>query len=152
MVLASAALLAVALPANVGALAAAAGLLGLGVAASVSPALFVAGLSLPARLLQRVFALVELLRAVAAFLTAPILVFLAGTLHSGRMSGSKDAVWICVAIAAIGLCGGSVLYLSGRPRLQTPDLQRWQSRGEPAWDSPPLFSAMPGRGREHGSR
>ena len=39
-----------------------AGMLGLGVAASVSPALFMAGFSLPSKLLQRVFALIELMR------------------------------------------------------------------------------------------
>jgi hypothetical protein len=149
MVLASAALLAVTLPATGSALPATAGLLGLGVAAAVAPALFLAALCLPTRLLQRVFALIELLRAVTAFLTAPILVFLAGTLGGRPMSGARDAVWICFAIAAIGVAGGSALYLSGRPRLETPDLERWQGRGQPAWESPPLFSALPRRGPEH---
>lgn len=152
MVLASAALLAVALPASKPALGAATGLLGLGVAASVSPALFLAGLSLPARLLQRVFALIELLRAVTAFLTAPILVFFARSLSTGRLSPARDAVWICLAIAAIGLVGGSALYLSGRTGLETPDLQRWQSRGEPAWESPPFLSTLGRRGGEHSRR
>jgi hypothetical protein len=152
MVLASAALLAVALPAVGPALAAVTGLLGLGVAAAVAPALFLAALSLPTRQLQRVFALIELLRAVTAFLTAPILVFLAGTLGAGRMSGTKDAVWICVAIATVGLAGASALYLSGRPRLETPDLQRWQGLGEPAWESPPMLSALPRRSRVHTRR
>ena len=152
MVLASAALLAVTLPATGPTLAAATGLLGLGVAAAVAPALFLAGLSLPTHLLQRVFALIELLRAVTAFLSAPILVFVAGVLGAGPMSGAKDAMWICLAIAAVGLAGGSALYLSGRPRLETPDLERWQSRGQPAWQSPPLFSALPRRAREHDHR
>ncbi|MFJ8581112.1 MFS transporter [Micromonospora sp. NPDC093277] len=147
MVVASAALLVVALPAIGPALAAATGLIGLGVAAAVSPALFLVGLSLPARLLQRVFALVELLRAVTAFLTAPILVFLAGILGRDQTSGTRGALWICLGIAAVGLAGASALYLSGRPRLEAPDLERWQGRGEPAWESPPLLSALPRKRR-----
>jgi MFS family permease len=152
MVLASAALLALTLPATGPVFPATAGLLGLGVAAAVAPALFVAALCLPTRLLQRVFALIELLRAVTAFLTAPILLFLAGTLGAGPTSGARDAVWICLAIAAIGLAGGSVLYLTGRPRLEAPDLERWQSRGEPAWECPPLFNALRRRDSERAHR
>ncbi|MEU3454585.1 MFS transporter [Micromonospora sp. NPDC006766] len=147
MVVATAALLLGTLPAIGPALAGATGLLGLGVAAAVSPALFLAGLSLRANMLQRVFALIELLRAVTAFLTAPILVFLAATLGSDQTSGTRDALWICLAIAAVGLAGATALYLSGRPRLETPDLERWQGRGEPAWESPPLLSALPRKRR-----
>ena len=53
------------------------GLTGLGLGATVAPALFVAGFSLPAANLQRVFAIVELFRAVAAFMVAPIFVHFA---------------------------------------------------------------------------
>ncbi len=142
MVVASAALLVATLPATGPALAAVTGVLGLGVAAAVSPAIFLAGLSLRAYLLQRVLALVELLRAVTAFLVAPILVFLAGTIGSDPRSGAEGGVWICLALAVIGLVGGSVFYLTGRPRLEKPDLERWQKGGDTAWDSPPLFSAV----------
>jgi MFS family permease len=142
MVVASTGLLAVTLPSTGPALAAVTGLLGLGLAGSVAPALFLAGLSVPARLLQRVFALIELLRAVTAFLVAPILSFLAGVLGTGRASGTGVAVDICLAIAAVGFVGGAALYLSGRPRLETPDLRRWHGGGEPAWQSPPLLSAL----------
>lgn len=48
---------------------------------------------------------------------------------------------VCLAIAVVGFLGGSALYLSGRPRLETPDLDRWQGGDEPAWSSPPW--AMP---------
>ncbi|GIG91138.1 MFS transporter [Plantactinospora endophytica] len=150
MVVAAVALLMVTVPAVDPALAAATGLIGLGVAAAVSPALFLAGLSLRSKQLQRVFALIELLRAVTAFLTAPILVFLAGTLGDNQIAGTRDALWICLAIAVVGLVGATALYLSGRPRLETPDLERWQSRGEPAWTSPPLLSALPRRRQRQG--
>ncbi|MBE1490833.1 MFS transporter [Plantactinospora soyae] len=147
MVVASAALLIATFPTVSPALAVATGLLGLGVAAAVSPALFLAGLSLRSKMLQRVFALIELLRAVTAFLTAPILVFLAGTLSDDQATGTRGALWICLGIAAIGFVGATALYLSGRPRLETPDLERWQGRGEPAWETPPLFSALPRKRR-----
>lgn len=71
MVAGSAALLLVVLPGHGPLLALVAGLLGLGLAASISPALFMAGFSLKSRLLQRVFAMIELMRAVTAFLVAP---------------------------------------------------------------------------------
>ena len=142
-VVAAAAVLLVALPSGGALVAVTAGLLGLGVAASVSPALFMAGFSLRSQLLQRVFALIELLRGVTAFLVAPILVFLAGVLSPSKATGTADAVWICLAIAVLGFVGGTALYVRGKGRLQTPDIDRWQEEGEPAWDSPPLF----GRGR-----
>jgi hypothetical protein len=55
------------LPSSGSGFAAATALIGMGAAASVSPTLFMVGFSLPAQLLQRVFALVELLRGVTAF-------------------------------------------------------------------------------------
>jgi len=45
--------------------------MGLGVGALVSPALYVVGFSLRSSEIQRVFALVELVRGVTAFLVAP---------------------------------------------------------------------------------
>lgn len=146
MVMASAALLLVALPAAGPPLAAVAGLLGLGVAASVSPALFLAGFSLPSRLLPRVFAMVELMRGVTAFLLAPILVFLAGVLSRSRVASTSDAVWICLGVAAAGFVGGCFLYLSSRPHLVRPDIDTWNGEADqPAWYSPPLFAALSNR-------
>jgi MFS family permease len=143
MVVASAALLIAVLPASNPLLAVVAGILGLGVAASVSPALFMAGFSLPSKLLPRVFALIELMRGVTAFLVAPILIFLTGVLGKSRITGTRDAVWICLGIAAVGFVGGCVLYLTGRPRLVSPDLEEWQSDSdEPAWESPPVLDAV----------
>lgn len=109
-----------------------AGLMGFGVAASVSPAMFVAGFSLRSAQIQRVFALIELLRGVTAFLIAPILLYLAIAVSP------QTAIWTCLAIAAVGGVVSAALFLLSGGRLQTPDLQRWES-GEPAWDSPPLL-------------
>ena len=66
------------------------GLTGIGLGATVAPALFVAGFSLPAANLQRVFAIVELLRAVAAFMVAPIFVHFAATVGGNLDAGTGD--------------------------------------------------------------
>ena len=119
--------------------AVAAALVGFGVGASVSPALFLAGFSLRSAQIQRVFALIELLRGVTAFLVAPVLLFLATAIGPTKAAGTQVAIWICLAIAACGGLGALALLIAGGGRLQVPDLERW-SAGEPAWQSPPLFS------------
>lgn len=135
----AAALLLVVGPTSTPLVALATGLLGLGVGASVSPALFVAAFSLRSSEVQRVFALVELLRGVTAFLVAPILVFLATVIATTAAAGFVDTIWICLGIAAAGALGGAGLLLAGRARLEDPDLARWQET-EPAWESPPPFA------------
>ena len=65
------------------------GLTGIGLGASVAPALFTAGFSLPAATLQRVFAIVELLRAVAAFMIAPVFVHFAATVGGDPKTGTE---------------------------------------------------------------
>lgn len=145
LVVAAAAVLVVTLPTKGPVVALVTGLLGLGVGASVAPALFLAGLSLPSKLLQRVFAMIELTRGVTAFLVAPILIFAAGTIGSAGAVGLRDAVWICLGTSAFGFIGGCALYLTGRRRLETPDLERWQGGpDDPAWSSPPLLAALRG--------
>lgn len=143
-VVAAAALLLAALPGSIVLIGVATGLLGIGVGSSVSPGLFMAGFSMRSAELQRVFALIELMRAVTAFLFAPVLVYLAGVLGSSQTAGTQFAVWICLGIAAVGFLGGLAIFAAGRHGLPTPDLERWQGDGEPAWPSPPLL----GRGRE----
>ena len=78
------------------------GLTGLGLGATVAPALFVAGFSLPAFNLQRVFAIVELFRAVAAFMVAPIFAHLAATAAGNLDAGTGIALWIGLGLAVIG--------------------------------------------------
>ncbi len=121
--------------------AASSGLIGLGVGASVSPALFITGFSLRSAQIQRVFALVELLRGVTAFLVAPILLYLAAVIGTSLMAGIRAAVWICLVTAAGGALTAAVLFMLGGGRLQTPDLERWAG-GEPAWTSPPLLGRL----------
>ncbi len=135
-VLAAGVVLIVSLPRLGPGVAVAAGLLGLGVAASVSPALFMVGFSLRSSLLQRVFAMIELMRGVTAFLVAPILLFLAAVLAPQPNTGIDDSLWICVALAGGGFLGGGALFVLGKGRLEAPDLDRWQEEDEPAWQSP----------------
>lgn len=123
----------------------AAALIGVGVGASVAPALFVAGYSVRASLIQRVFALVELLRAVAAFMTAPLIIHLALTVDGGAGAGGiKAGMWVCFALVVTGTALAGVIFLLGGGRLQQPDIDLWQQGEEPAWDSPPLL-AVPRR-------
>jgi MFS family permease len=128
------------------------GLLGLGVGASVSPALFVAGFSLASGQIQRVFALIELLRAVAAFLAAPLIAHVAMTVNGGpKAAGLATGMWICFGVAVAGGLVPLYLFVLGRVRLETPDLDRWQGGEEAAWETPELFAAVrkdaPGRSR-----
>lgn len=125
------------------------GLLGLGVGASVSPSLFMAGFSMLSPQLPRIFAMIELMRAVTAFLVAPILVYLVSVLGATQRPGFTASLWICLGIAAAGFAGGTLLYTTGKRRLETPDLDRWLEGDTPAWSSPKLFDALGGRAR-HG--
>jgi MFS family permease len=118
------------------------GLVGLGVGGSVSPSLFIAGFSLRSGQIQRVFALVELLRGVAAFLIAPVLLHLAMTVSRQPAAGIATAVWVCFGLAAGGGLFASYVIILGRARLQRPDLERWEKGEEPAWESPPLAAGI----------
>ncbi|MFI6762832.1 MFS transporter [Micromonospora sp. NPDC050417] len=117
------------------------GLIGVGVGASVTPALFIAGFSLRNNALQRVFAIVELLRAVAAFMIAPILLYVAATVGDTPAEGARVALWICLGVSAGGTLLAILLYPLGGIRPPSPAVQRWFG-GEAAWDSPPLLAAI----------
>jgi MFS transporter len=121
--------------------AAGAGLIGLGVGASVSPALFLAGFSLRSAQIQRVFALIELLRGITAFLVTPILLYLATVIGTSKAAGAKTVVWICLGIAAGGVLIALALLALGGQRLHKPDLEPW-TQGEPAWESMPLLHRL----------
>jgi MFS family permease len=118
------------------------GLVGLGVGGSVAPALFIAGFSLRNNALQRVFAIIELLRAVAAFSIAPILAHVAATAGGGPEVGTHTALWICFGIATGGTLLGVSLYALGGVRPPSPALEVWQSGEAPAWYSPPLLARI----------
>jgi hypothetical protein len=118
------------------------GLTGIGLGAAVAPALFVAGFSLAAASLQRVFAIVELFRAVAAFMIAPVFVHLAATVGGSASAGTSIALWIGLGLALAGAFAGVGIYALGGARPQAPDLERFMDGEGPAWDSPPLLAAI----------
>ena len=126
----------------------ASGLTGIGLGATVAPALFVAGFSLPSASLQRVFAIVELLRAVAAFMIAPVFAHFAATVGGSTIAGTGIALWIGLGLAVAGAVIAVLLYVLGGARPQTPDLERFLAGEAPAWYSPPLLS--PARRRARG--
>jgi MFS family permease len=118
------------------------GLTGIGLGATVAPALFVAGFSLPSANLQRVFAIVELMRAVAAFMIAPIFAHLAATVGGNVNAGTGIALWIGLGLSLGGVLIGIAIYALGGARPQAPDLDRFVDGEAPAWYSPPLLARV----------
>jgi MFS family permease len=114
------------------------GATGVGVGASVAPALFTTGFTLPSPQLPRVFALIELLRGVAAFLAGPLLLHMSKTVGASPAAGIESAVWVAFAIALAGAVVASSIWVAGRARLQRPDIEPWLEGKGPAIESPPL--------------
>lgn len=125
-------------------------LTGIGLGATVAPALFAAGFALRATNLQRVFAIVELLRAVAAFLIAPIFAHFAVNAGGGFNHGVGLVLWIGVVLAVLGGVIPVLLYVFGGARTEAPDLEKFLAGEDAAYYSPPLLARLrnlPGRGR-----
>ena len=117
-------------------------LTGIGLGATVAPALFVAGFSLASANLQRVFAIVELLRAVAAFMLAPIFVYFASTISGSLDEGTGIMLLVGIGLAIAGAAFGVAIYALSGARPQAPDLDTFLSGKAPAWDSPPLLARL----------
>jgi nucleotide-binding universal stress UspA family protein len=133
------------LPANVPLALVGSALTGLALGATVAPALFVAGFSLQSNSLQRVFAIIELLRAVAAFMVAPIFAHLATRYSGDLLEGTGVALWVGFALAIGGAIFGVAVYALSGARPQTPDLDEFLDGDSPAWYSPPLLARLRGR-------
>jgi nucleotide-binding universal stress UspA family protein/MFS family permease len=118
------------------------GLVGIGIGASVTPALFLVGFSLRSAIIQRVFSILELARAVAAFMIAPVLLHFATTLTGLPTAAMTTTLWICFALSAGGAAVGAVLYTLGGVRPQAPSITRWMGGLDPAWYSPPLLATI----------
>jgi nucleotide-binding universal stress UspA family protein len=131
-----------ALPANQPLALLGSALTGLALGATVAPALFVAGFSLQSNSLQRVFAIIELLRAVAAFLVAPVFAHFAATVSPDLVVGTGIALWIGFGLAIVGAVFGVAVYALSGARPQRPDLNRFLDGESPAWYSPPLLARL----------
>jgi MFS family permease len=116
-------------------------LLGFGAGAGVSPALFMAGLSVPSTRLGPTFALVELLRSEAAFLVAPAVAQFV-TLFTDPAVGVQVAVLILVVVCMVSGALILGLLLLGGARPHVPDFDAWISGEHPAYQSPRLADAI----------
>ncbi|MCX2931131.1 universal stress protein [Mycobacterium sp. CVI_P3] len=130
------------LPANVPLALLGSALTGLALGAAVAPALFVAGFSLQSNSLQRVFAIIELLRAVAAFMVAPIFAHLATHYSGDLLEGTGVALWVGFGLAIAGAVFGVAVYALSGARPQTPNLDEFLDGDSPAWYSPPLLARL----------
>ncbi|HVQ50723.1 MAG TPA: MFS transporter, partial [Mycobacterium sp.] len=131
-----------AIPANQPLVLLGAALTGLALGATVAPALFVAGFSLRSNSLQRVFAIIELLRAVAAFMVAPIFAYFAVAAPGDLVAGTGYALWIGFGLAIGGAVFGVAIYALSGARPQRPDLDEFLDGDSPAWYSPPLLARL----------
>jgi MFS family permease len=118
------------------------GLVGLGVGASVVPALFLAGFSQRSASIQRVFAILELMRAFAAFMIVPILLHFAISLAGVPTPAMRTTLWVCFGLAVGGTLVGVLLYVLGGSKPPAPSVEKFLGGAEPAWDSPPLLAAV----------
>jgi nucleotide-binding universal stress UspA family protein len=132
----------IALPANQPLVLLGSALTGLALGATVAPALFVAGFSLQSASLQRVFAIIELLRAVAAFMVAPIFAYFAVAAPGDLVAGTGYALWIGFGLAIGGAVFGVAIYALSGARPQRPDLDAFLDGDSPAWYSPPLLARL----------
>ena len=131
-----------AVPPTTGLTLAGSALIGVGVGASVVPALFLAGFSLRAANIQRVFAILELMRAIAAFMIVPILLHFATSLDGFPTAATGTALWVCFGLAAGGAVIGVLLYLLGGVKPPAPSVQRFLGGNEPGWESPRLLATI----------
>jgi hypothetical protein len=116
-------------------------LLGFGAGAGVSPGLFLAGLSVAANKLGPTFALVELLRAEAAFLVGPVVLNAVGTGAALREGVHEGALIVMVGGAVVSLV--MLLVMSAaRAQPQAPDLESWLAGERPAYRSPAFAAAL----------
>lgn len=119
------------------------GLLGLGAGLTVSPGLFIAGLSVAPSLVGRAFALVEMLRLAGAFALVPAFLYLAerlGSSSSALLTGLHQVFWLMVGVMIATIAVTSIIFFVGGARLHPPDLSAYIERGEEALDSPPVTS------------
>ncbi len=124
---------------------AAAGLLGLGAGATVSPGLYLAGFPIASKIIGRVFALVELVRSLSDYILAPVVLEIARQGSSKpplTAAGVQEATWITLWITIAFTVLGTALWLAGGIGLPRPDIVAWIKDNRPAFRSPPLLAAL----------
>lgn len=119
-----------------------AGILGVGAGLTVSPALFMAALSVKPAMVGRAFALVELLRLAGAFAIVPAFTYFAmayGTRPLQLMLGLHYMYWVILIglVVTIGIC--TLVFVLGGARIHAPDLRAYLEDQEAALESPPVI-------------
>ncbi len=117
-------------------------LLGFGAGSAVAPALFLAGLGVESQKIGRAFALIELLRSEAAFLIAPVLLVLAA--HIGGLAGIREALFLSLGIAVLGLFLAIFVYVASGTRRHDPEIDAWLGGDGAALHSPKLLARVRG--------
>jgi hypothetical protein len=82
------------------------------------------------------------MRAVAAFMIAPIFAHFAATVGGNLDAGTGMALWIGLGLALGGAVIGVAIYALGGARPQTPDIDGFVEGTGPAWYSPPLLARV----------
>ena len=111
--------------------------------------LFLAGFARLPRELQQVYALLELLRGVAAFAFAPVVLSVA-TQADTPAAGIRSGVWACVVVAAAGGVLAVLVVMAGGVRPRPLDIDAWIADRAPALESPPLGAALRATSAEPG--
>lgn len=120
----------------------AAGALGFGAGATVSPGLFLAALGVPSSQVGRAFALVELLRSEAAYLLGPVVLAAAMSYPGALADGLRTGILATLSVAAAGTTGVVAVFLAGGARLRRPDLETWVGSGGQGLESRPVADAL----------
>jgi MFS family permease len=127
-------------PRQHGLVLAGAALLGGGAGCTVSPGLFLAGFGVESSKIGRAFALVELLRAEAAYLVGPVLLYIAQQ-QKPMTAGFRLVTWVIIGLVAVTLVVLAALYRASGVRPNAPDLEAWLDGDEAALHSPPTAQA-----------
>jgi hypothetical protein len=75
-------------------------------------------------------------------MVAPVFAHFAVTVGGDPRTGTGIVLWIGLGIAIGGAVAAVLLYVLGRARPRTPDLERFMNGEGPAWYSPPLLAAV----------
>jgi hypothetical protein len=111
------------------------GLLGLGAGASVSPGLWLAGMALPAKIIGRTFALVELVRSVFDFVLGPAATKIAavnGIPPHSVPHGLRVGIDATLGFVVVGTLAMLAVWFGGGAKPHRPDLETWLEGEEPA--------------------
>lgn len=121
------------------------GLIGLGAGLTVSPGLFMAGLSVPPPLVGRAFALVELLRLAGAFAFVPAFTYFAtiyGTRLPELMRGAHIVYWVTLIVVLVSMVAITAIFALGGARIHAPNLRAYLEEDQAALESPPVVGRV----------